>query len=77
MGGVTTVLRQNHGLSPPKAKKTLRNRGTGGPFCFLDWLNMTVPVPALIVIPFSANLIKFTDRTEDPAAQWVADDPLS
>ena len=27
---------RNHGMSPPEAKKTLRNRGTGGPFCFLN-----------------------------------------
>ena len=33
--GLTTVLRlRNHGVRPPKAKKTLRNRGHGPPFLF-------------------------------------------
>ena len=27
---------RNHGMSPPEAKKTLRNRGEGPPFCFLN-----------------------------------------
>ena len=36
-GVLTTVLRlRNHGVSSPKAKKTLRNRGKGPPFCFLN-----------------------------------------
>ena len=36
-GGERTELRlRNHGVSPPKAKKTLRNRGTRSPFCFLN-----------------------------------------
>ena len=34
---LTTVLSlRNHGVSPPKAKKTLRNRGKGPLFCFLN-----------------------------------------
>ena len=36
-GGERTELRlRNHGVSPPEAKKPLRNRGEGPPFCFLN-----------------------------------------